>query len=228
MKRKISGIYCYENLVNRKKYIGQSNNIAIRKSSHLYVLKSEKYNDSKLLQRAWNKYGEGNFEFWIVEECSIELLDEREKYWIKELRSHCSEHGYNMNWGGECFLGRGVPHTEEHKKKAALSLIMSTAPRSLVIQIKALLEDGYTKKKAGLIVGASEGVVRNVARGFYKDIYGIDGCDDNPVIRCEKCNKLVKRTGRHQTMCDKCWHIRKNELQRKLMARKRRKCRLSE
>lgn len=35
------------------------------------------------IHRAIRKYGIENFSFEIIEECSIEQLDEREKYWIK-------------------------------------------------------------------------------------------------------------------------------------------------
>jgi hypothetical protein len=34
------------------------------------------------LQRAWNKHGENNFVFSVLEECSVEMLFQREQYWI--------------------------------------------------------------------------------------------------------------------------------------------------
>jgi len=112
-----SGIYCFENLINNKKYIGQAQEIENRIKGHLNLLK---YNcdDSSALQNAYNKYKLENFEIWIVEFCVIELLSEREKYWIKELHSHVSENGYNISWGGENGL-RGYKHSEEDRKQTS-------------------------------------------------------------------------------------------------------------
>ena len=55
------------------------------------------------LQHAWNKYGEDNFEFSIIEECDIELLDEREIFWIDKLKSYYKLNGYNITLGGGGF-----------------------------------------------------------------------------------------------------------------------------
>jgi len=109
------GIYCFENIIDGKKYIGQSIDIEYRKSRHLFQLNGN-YDGCIGLQHAWSKYGEENFKFYIVEECLIESLDEREIILIKELHSHISENGYNISWGGEAPM-RGLKHTEESRKK---------------------------------------------------------------------------------------------------------------
>lgn len=111
-----SGIYCIENLVNRKKYIGQSQNINQRKKEHLWTLKNNKSKSNKYLKNDWKLYGEQNFIFFIIEECDIELLNIKEIYWIKKLHAHLTENGYNISWGGEPVM-RGLHHTEETKKK---------------------------------------------------------------------------------------------------------------
>jgi len=110
-----SGIYCFENLIDKKRYIGQSKHIIKREKEHLYVLKSKKKEDSIYFQRAYNKHGQENFKFWIVEECAIELLDEREIFWIKELHSHVSENGYNISWGGNAPMNHRK-HSDKSKE----------------------------------------------------------------------------------------------------------------
>jgi group I intron endonuclease len=62
-----SGIYQIVNKINGKRYIGSSVNIERRLGWHKSRLNSGKHH-SVYLQRAWNKYGEGSFEFEISEE----------------------------------------------------------------------------------------------------------------------------------------------------------------
>ena len=99
MSKKISGIYCIENIVNNKKYIGLTNDVARRKREHLNLLRNNRH-ENQHLQYAWNKYGEASFVFYVVEECSIDMLDEREKYYIAKFLSDNDEFGYNIESGG--------------------------------------------------------------------------------------------------------------------------------
>lgn len=117
MENNISGIYCIKNLVNQKKYIGLSNNIARRKREHLYTLRNGKH-ENKHLQYAWDKYGEENFSFYIIEECSVDMLDEREKYYIAKYQSNNDMYGYNIESGGH----EGQVVSEETRKKLSDAL----------------------------------------------------------------------------------------------------------
>jgi len=48
------------------------------------------------------KYGVNNFSIELIEDVNDnQLLNEKEKYWIKQLHTHISEQGYNLTWGGE-------------------------------------------------------------------------------------------------------------------------------
>jgi group I intron endonuclease len=112
---KNSGIYCFENLINGKKYIGQADKLRDRVGHHRSSLRGG-YDGCIALRNSWNKYGEDNFDIYLIEECHPELLDEREIFWIKELHTHVSEGGLNISWGGDAFM-RGRKHSEESKRK---------------------------------------------------------------------------------------------------------------
>ena len=91
------GIYKIQNLLNGKVYIGQSVDIEKRWSVHKTELKNN-YHYNTHLQNAWNKYGEENFEFSVVEQCNIDQLNQKEIYWISKFDSY--EDGYNLTSGG--------------------------------------------------------------------------------------------------------------------------------
>lgn len=90
-----SGIYMIRNLVDDKKYVGSTGKLEIRWNQHKAALNRSIHFNS-LLQRAWRKHGKENFVYEIIELCEKEVLLEREEYWIKEKKSHKSEHGYNF------------------------------------------------------------------------------------------------------------------------------------
>jgi len=111
-KEKICGVYKIENLVNGKVYIGQSEDIIRRWRGHKSELKNNK-KSNKYLQNSWNKYGENNFNFSIIEECSIDNLSILEDEWIKFYDSINIENGYNLQTGG--ILNKKL--SKESKKK---------------------------------------------------------------------------------------------------------------
>jgi group I intron endonuclease len=75
------GIYRIKNLINGKCYYGSSKNIEKRWKTHLNQLRDKKHINC-ILQRAWNKYGEDNFIFEIVEECEFKNIFEVEQKYI--------------------------------------------------------------------------------------------------------------------------------------------------
>lgn len=78
---KVSGIYCIEDRINHKTYIGSSKNLYRRLLKHFALLRHNKH-ENAYLQNAWNKYGEDNFEWIIIEKCDSSILTEREQYCI--------------------------------------------------------------------------------------------------------------------------------------------------
>ena len=67
------GIYRIRNIANNKCYYGSSKDVENRWNKHIKDLNNKKH-CNVILQRAWEKYGESNFIFEIVEECKEEDL----------------------------------------------------------------------------------------------------------------------------------------------------------
>lgn len=99
------GIYKIENLINGKVYIGQSVHIKKRWREHIAILNFPLLQIYKRpLYQSFIKYGLENFSFNIIEQCSKDLLNEREIYWIKYYNSCIywpNSNGYNLTIGGE-------------------------------------------------------------------------------------------------------------------------------
>src|SRR5258706_5268149 len=90
-----SGIYKIINLVNKKIYIGSSNNLERRWGEHKNALRNNKHDNSHL-QAAWNKYGELSFSFEVLELVMPWSILDREQYWLDELKPF-GKQGYNGN-----------------------------------------------------------------------------------------------------------------------------------
>lgn len=96
------GIYKVTNVLNNKVYIGQSQNISQRWIKHHnspFNPNSGQYNTP--FYRAIRQYGIDNFRFEVIEQCSIDDLNDREKYWIKYYQSNKNDKGYNLTDGGQ-------------------------------------------------------------------------------------------------------------------------------
>lgn len=88
-------IYAIVNTVNDKKCIGSTKNFKRRCIDHRSALRHKRHCNSHL-QNAWNKHGEDNFQFIIIENCKLDELIEKEGYWIEKLQTHKREFGYNI------------------------------------------------------------------------------------------------------------------------------------
>lgn len=93
-------IYKITNTSNNKVYVGQTLDWNRRFCHHISYLKSNSHYN-KHLQKAFNKYGRAAFKFEIISKCStLELLNELEIYWIKQLQTTDENFGYNIQLGG--------------------------------------------------------------------------------------------------------------------------------
>lgn len=98
--KNICGIYKITNKINGKCYIGKSTNIHHRWIEHKSLSREIKNGgDEYAIHCAIRKYSIENFSFEIIEECSLEHLNEKEKYWIEYYNSY--ENGYNETLGGD-------------------------------------------------------------------------------------------------------------------------------
>jgi len=111
--KNISGIYCFENKQNGMKYIGKSVDLRKRILDHLNNLRKN-LDECSYLQNAWNVYGEKCFSIFIIEECSVEEISDKEIFYIKEYKTKRPD-GYNLTDGGDG--STGYIHSEETKNK---------------------------------------------------------------------------------------------------------------
>ena len=126
-------IYALGNNVDGKAYVGcTKNNLAKRMREHRCLLKNQKHNE-KLLQDAWNTYGESSFSMMVLEElldtASVIEKREAELKWFKifDLESRL----YNTNqksfqavksdFGN--YSNKGRKHTPEEIEKRRLAQI---------------------------------------------------------------------------------------------------------
>jgi group I intron endonuclease len=113
---KISGIYKIINKINGKYYVGSSINVYRRWNEHKSELK-RKIHKNQHLQNSWNKYGENNFKFLIIEIVDSQNLLAVEQKYLNELNRNIS---YNIGSAAiSPFLGK--THSIKSKEKNRLS-----------------------------------------------------------------------------------------------------------
>lgn len=118
------GIYKIVNTVNDHFYIGSAVDLGRRKVRHFSELRNQKHNNPRL-QAAWNKYGESNFVFTV-----IEYIENRRDLYTTEdrwLHGHVGKsYCYNLGMAaispmlglsGELSPTWGYKHTDEAKAK---------------------------------------------------------------------------------------------------------------
>lgn len=101
------GIYKLTNTINGYSYVGQSRDIARRFREHRTYRSS--YHFETDLQKDIREYGRDSFDYSVLEECELDQLDDRERYWIATLKPE-----YNKCEGGSGCWGHTV--SEETRK----------------------------------------------------------------------------------------------------------------
>jgi group I intron endonuclease len=123
------GIYKIQNKISGDFYIGSSTRIQDRWKDHKRDLRNDEHFNEHL-QNAWNKYGEENFIFSIIEECNENILVKQEQHYIDILKPQ-----YNIALSVMCYgahlsaetkqklrlINLGKHHTQETKEKCRLA-----------------------------------------------------------------------------------------------------------
>ena len=121
-------IYIIKNTVNDKVYVGQTKvSLKLRFQNHLSAARNGK---DYIIGKAIRKYGEDKFYIELLEECTVEELNEREKYWIAFFNSMDNRFGYNISIGGNV-----IRTTKELDKDMVIKLFNSGIPAFKIAKI---------------------------------------------------------------------------------------------
>lgn len=189
-----TGIYCYTNKSNGKKYIGQAVDISRRAREHKNRSANSNSDEyQSLLHRAFRKYGYDNFLFEILEECFEEQLDQRERYWISYYNS-IAPYGYNLNEGGE-----GARHFCTHNKhqlELLYNLLKNTKMKYTDIAAEVGVSIGYVGDFNNGKLWYNENIDYPIRKKDKAANYCIDcGCViSKGSIRCTQCHAMATRT----------------------------------
>ena len=110
-----TGVYRIRNIINGNCYIGSCSHktgFKHRWRTHINSLNKNKHH-SIILQNAWNKYGESNFIFEILETCIPSNCIIREQYYLDTFHPK-----YNVDMCAQSRLGR--PHSDQTKLKISV------------------------------------------------------------------------------------------------------------
>lgn len=149
---KITGIYCWVNILNGKCYVGKATNLYLRLSNYFQTRYIKRTLLSSLISRAINKYGMNNFSLVILE-INPANLSEAEQYWIDLLSPEYNQE-FNVigsklprtpkpdrSGTNNSFFGR--EHTAETKsilRRAALRRVKPNKPGFIFVVHDTLLD----------------------------------------------------------------------------------------
>lgn len=164
MGEKISAIYQLRNLTNNRVYIGSSKNVLTRLRKHRLDLRKGKHHSSRL-QHAWNKYGEKNFRFEILEITTPEDRLVREQAHIDATDSSNRKYGYNI------YPIAGSPRTVSLNAGSKHGL--SKLTEEDVREIKQRLASGETSPSIARDFNVNARSIRKIGHGTrWKHVHG--------------------------------------------------------
>ena len=187
--RKVTGIYAIHNLITGKKYVGKSVDIFSRWRRHIKDLRDNTHHSTHL-QNTWNKYGEANFVFGIIEEYSVGELSEAEERWVSHFS--CVSNGYNClnpstDMEQRVFSKKQIDHISNKIKQ------WHADPANKAIKEKAMQKASITRKnnfKIGLIEKRAE--IPNKVLLYNKDTHKLE-FEFDTVLECANFFKVSKQ-----------------------------------
>jgi len=142
----VTGIYEIKCKLTGKIYIGSSVNINRRWMNHKNLLKQNKHYN-KYLQSSWNKYGEENFEWRVIEIVDKENLIESELKWFTNTDCHNPDLGFNLTAPVKgCF---GYKPSNESRLKMSKSAKIAHSKRSKPLIEKSKIQNIIDLYKKG-------------------------------------------------------------------------------
>lgn len=152
-----SGVYQISNLMNGKSYIGSAAvNFRKRWWNHQSDLRLNKHH-SEYLQRSWNKYGETQFAFIILEVCPADMCINAEQKWMNKLHPE-----YNS-----CPLAKsplGYKHTKETRLKMSIARIGITYSDETKSRMSAARTNTTHSEKTKLKMSASSKKIKTCTK----------------------------------------------------------------
>lgn len=196
---KYGRIYIIRNTVNEKVYIGQTHvSIKLRFQNHLSAARRGL---DYVIGKAIRKYGEDKFYVELLEECTTEELNDREKYWIAFFNSTNNKFGYNMSIGGNV-----VRTTNDLDETLVLNLFKQGNTSTKIAKILHVnpYKIAAILKKNNIIYGIDKQRIDKVTESMTIDLY-LDGystvdigkkfnIDKGTVRRVLKRNNIKLRT----------------------------------
>lgn len=211
-------IYLIRNILNNKCYVGSAVDFDRRKTHHKSLLNKGKHH-SIHLQRAWDKAGENNFIFEIIETViGKSKLIEREQYYLDLYKTYNYKNGYNICKIAGSTLGYKM--SEKTKDKMRLSHTgIKRGPTSLEAKkniSQAQLKRDHTqstRKRLKTMLSKDKDIFKKIARKSAKTqkINGLNKGVNNPnsntndVLIFNELNKIVYVTNNLEfnMLCEK-------------------------
>ena len=197
------GIYGIINKINGKVYVGQTGERFLRRYWHHQWKLRDNSHDNTYLQNAWNKYGEDNFDYVVLEAVrDLSLLDELEIKYIDYYKKNNLSYNILLGGGGrrgfkmsdnakKIISGKnrqhmlGTKHSEETKKKMSetrsgrhINRSTDILNQDIVRDIKLLLISGKTASEVSKELGIDYKLINNlIANNTWKTVV-VDGWDE--------------------------------------------------
>lgn len=197
----MGSIYKITNKITGEIYIGQTRYKVERR---WYIekwdsLNKDGHNYYTNLSKNFREYGFDNFTFEVIEKCDNDLLNERERYWIKYYNSYLE--GLNMTEGGDYAL-----------------IYHSIPPQMLENIYQDLRENKLTQKEIAIKYSLHKDTICGINTGRYWRKNDLDYpirkvVSHDEKYYCKNCGQEI--SSKHANYCVDCSHL----LQRKVVER---------